>query len=144
MSEPDKPLTLKKFVRGKSAHLIGKVEERMKAVCESKADVDSVHDLRTSIRRLSECLRAFEELFPGSEAGRLRRRLRKLMQLAAEVRNRDIAGELFIEANVPSEDALFDRLKAEKQEWQTLLTNKVIAWTEREKPKQWHGMLKAK
>ncbi len=135
---------LKKFVRGKSAHLIGKVEERMKAIHESKADVDSVHDLRTSIRRLSECLRGFEELFPGGEAGRLRRRLRKLMQLAAEVRNRDIARELFLKANVPSDDALFQRLKTERHEWQSMLTDKVLAWTEREEPKHWHRMLKAK
>lgn len=137
-------MILKTFVRGKSAHLIGKVEERMKAIHESKADVDSVHDLRTSIRRLSECLRGFEELFPGGEAGRLRRRLRKLMQLAAEVRNRDIAGELFLKANVPSDDALFQRLKTERHEWQSMLTDKVVAWTEREEPKHWHGMLKAK
>jgi len=42
----------------------------MASAAETKADVDSVHDLRTSIRRLSECLRAFEELYPRGEAGR--------------------------------------------------------------------------
>ena len=116
----------------------------MASVAETKADVDSVHDLRTSIRRLSECLRAFEELYPRGEAGRLRRRLRKLMQLAAEVRNRDIAAELFVKAGVAPEDALFERLRLEKHEWQSALTDRIITWTERERAKQWHSMLKAK
>ena len=139
-----KPLTLKRFARAKSAHLIAKVEERMAAAADRGADEESVHDLRTSIRRLSECLRAFEALYPLGEAGRLRRKLRKLMQLAAEVRNRDIAGELFVKAGLASDDTLFVRLNAEKHEWQSALTDKIVAWTEKERAKQWRGIVKAK
>ena len=116
----------------------------MNAAAEAKADEDSVHNLRTSIRRLSECLKSFDDLFPRGEAGRLRRKLRKLMQLAGEVRNLDIAGSLFEEAGVPPDDALMDRLRAEKLAGQSALTDKIIAWTESGRPKAWQGRLKAK
>lgn len=116
----------------------------MSAVVVSNGDEASVHDLRTSIRRLSECLRTFADLFPGGEAGRLRRRLRKLMALAGEVRNRDIAGNLLVKAGVPTDDPLFDRLRAEKQEWQSALTDKVVAWTLGKRPKRWRSLLKTR
>ena len=116
----------------------------MTSAAEAKANADSVHDLRTSIRRLSECLKTFDNLFPRGEAGRLRRKLRKLMQLAGEVRNLDIAGSLFEKAGVPPDDALMDRLRTEKLACQSALTDKIIAWTEDQRPKKWHGMLKAK
>ena len=131
-------------MRGRSAHLIGRVEERMTSAAEAKANANSVHDLRTSIRRLSECLKTFDNLFPRGEAGRLRRKLRKLMQLAGEVRNLDIAGSLFEKAGVPPDDVLMERLREEKLACQRALTDKIIAWTEHQRPKKWHGMLKAK
>jgi CHAD domain-containing protein len=116
----------------------------MTAAASAQADSDSVHDLRTSIRRLCECLKTFDDLFPASEAGRLRRKLRKLMQLAGEVRNRDIAADLFQQAGVATDDAMLERLRTEKVVCQRELKDKIIAWQEDERPKSWRGMLKAK
>ena len=111
----------------------------MKTTHAAQADEDSVHHLRTSIRRLSECLRTFDSVFPGGEAGRLRRKLKKLMDLAAEVRNRDIAGELFLKAGVNLNDPLLARLNREKQTSRQTLLDKLSDLTERKRPERWRG-----
>lgn len=115
----------------------------MAAAVLANADELTVHDLRTGIRRLSECLRAFDALFPQGEAARVRRRLRKVMVLAAEVRNRDIAGNLFVKAGISAEDPMLDRLRREKQEWQTVLLAKLVVYGREERPKRWLRRLKA-
>jgi CHAD domain-containing protein len=54
-------------------------------------DEEPIHDLRVSIRRLSQCLSEFREFLPRHKTKAARKHLDKLMDLAAEMRNRDIA-----------------------------------------------------
>ena len=63
-------------------------------------DEEAIHDLRVSIRRLSRCLRLFSPLYPGSSWKKVRNRLKVLMEAAGEVRDRDIAAKLLIDALV--------------------------------------------
>ncbi len=113
----------------------------MQAASESGASADSVHDLRTSIRRLSECLRTFEQFFPKGEADRVRRKLRKLMNLAAEVRNRDISRDLLQKAGAPPASEEIRRLDTEKAAAQARLTSKLAKWVESERPVRWRRRL---
>jgi len=62
---------------------------------------DAVHDLRVSIRRFTQCLRAFEQFIPKNEARKVRHRLKAVMKLAATVRDHDVALDVFKEAGVP-------------------------------------------
>ena len=55
------------------------------------ADVEAVHDLRVSIRRLAQCLRLFSQFFPRERTKKIQQKLETVMDLASEVRNRDIA-----------------------------------------------------
>jgi CHAD domain-containing protein len=52
---------------------------------------EPIHDLRVSIRRFSQCLSEFRQFLPRHKTKSTRKRLDKLMDLAAEMRNRDIA-----------------------------------------------------
>src|SRR5262252_1407941 len=63
-------------------------------------DADSIHDLRVSIRRLSQCLRIFSDFYPPHTGRKLRRRMQDLMRAAAGVRDLDIAIELATQAGV--------------------------------------------
>ena len=107
----------------------------------AQASEESVHDLRTGIRRLSECLRTFDAVFPEGHAARLRRRLRKLMDLAAEVRNRHISAELFRQAGMAQSDPTFSRLQAEQKIQKQLLLSKVERWAGVKRAEQWRGMV---
>jgi CHAD domain-containing protein len=63
-------------------------------------DADSVHDLRVSIRRFTQCLRIFAQFFPKGEARKIRHKLKTIMEAASEVRDYDITLDLFEEAGI--------------------------------------------
>jgi CHAD domain-containing protein len=51
---------------------------------------EEIHDVRVSIRRFSQGLALFQDLFPPPEVKKIRRRLKRMMRLTSEIRNRDI------------------------------------------------------
>lgn len=84
-------------------------------------DPDAVHDLRVAIRRFSRCLRVFSQFLPHGKTRRVRRELQDIMDLAAAVRDRDIALELLREAKVPAGAAVAVTLRRERQDAETKL-----------------------
>ncbi|MBL8179246.1 MAG: CHAD domain-containing protein [Bryobacterales bacterium] len=75
---------------------------------------DAIHDLRVSIRRLTQSLRALEQVAGKQRVKRTRRRLRKWMDAAAEIRNRDIALELVEASGTALDSPLAMRLKKDR------------------------------
>ena len=92
-------MTLCKYAAKNIGELIGKVEEES-GVAARDASADRVHDLRVSIRRLSETLRVFEDVVPDDAAADVRKDLREAMHLAGTIRNHDIAIDLASKAKV--------------------------------------------
>jgi CHAD domain-containing protein len=86
-------------------------------------DEEAVHKLRVSIRRLQQALRLFVQYLDEAKVLKLRKQLRQLMQAAAEVRNRDVGGELLAKLGV--QPPLLERLEAERREW--MLELRVLA-----------------
>ena len=54
---------------------------------------EEIHDVRVSIRRFSQALLLFDDLFPRWEVKKIKRRLKRMMRLTSEIRNRDITLE---------------------------------------------------
>jgi len=79
-------------------------------------DADSIHDLRVSIRRLSQCLRIFAEFYPGNAAKKLRRQMSDLMSAAAAVRDLDIAVELGAESGLSHDAPVIQSLETERRQ----------------------------
>lgn len=76
----------------------------------------AVHDLRAGIQRLNQCLRFFGGSFPAGEVKKIRRELKRVMDMAGEVHNLDIAIELLKKANAPADATLaHDRRRARKE-----------------------------
>jgi CHAD domain-containing protein len=63
-------------------------------------EADAVHDLRVTIRRFGQSLRVFSKYIPRRAVKRVRKHLRHIMDLAGEVRNRDITLDLLDEARI--------------------------------------------
>ena len=89
-------------------------------------DEEAVHDLRVTIRRFARSLQVFAQFVPRRPAKQIRKRLRHIMDLTAEVRNRDITILLLKEHGIdgPVEDLMRDRklsvriLVSELERWQ--------------------------
>src|SRR5262245_8600949 len=97
--------TLDEFARKQVCELLERLEGEVANVCRNSGP-DSIHDLRVSIRRVTQALRALKGVFPGRSTKTIRRTLRAMMNIAAEIRNRDIALELLLDAGVSSDATL--------------------------------------
>lgn len=74
--------------------------------------VESVHRMRVSIRRFQQALRVWEQYYPKSGHKLVRKRLRKAMRAAGEVRNLDIALGLVRRADVGVSELQVLRIRA--------------------------------
>jgi CHAD domain-containing protein len=107
-------MEMRRFAAEHAATLLRRLAFRMNRAARS-GNPESLHDLRVTIRRFSEALHAFQEFFPHRKARKIRRRLRNVMDLAAEIRNRDIALDLLREAGVPAGAPLLAALAQERK-----------------------------
>ena len=85
----------------KSTSLLATVGDRI-AEADASSAPERIHQLRTAIRRLREVLRVFSDFYKGHKIEVLRKELRDLMHLAAEIRNRDITLDLIESSDVPA------------------------------------------
>jgi CHAD domain-containing protein len=103
-------------------------------------DPDAVHDLRVSIRRFRQCLRVFEQFLPDKRPKRIRRRLKEILDLAAEIRNRDIALALFTEAGAPG-SPLLAGIAEERDRAEQALADALRRWRRRDFSQKWRTQL---
>jgi len=104
-------------------------------------DPDAIHDLRVSIRRLSQCLKIFSGFFPARESKKVRRRLQKILDVAAEVRDRDIAMELVRKAGVSADSPVLARLADERKLAEKRMAAALKRWARRELSSRWRTKL---
>ncbi len=108
-------MEMRRFAAEHAAALLRRLAFRMNRAARS-GDPESLHDLRVTIRRFNEVLRIFQEFFPHRQARKIRKRLRDVMDLAAEIRNRDIALALLREGGVASRAPLLTTLAQERKQ----------------------------
>jgi CHAD domain-containing protein len=108
-------MQLQEFAQQRTQELLERVRKEVAKVSQQQNDAEAIHDLRVAIRRLTQALRALQGVFPKKETKRVRRKLRGMMDLAAEIRNRDIAMELLGKAGVAADASpVAQRLAAER------------------------------
>jgi CHAD domain-containing protein len=105
------------------------------------ADADAVHDLRVSIRRLAQCLRAFAQFYPRGRTKKIQQKLGAIMDLASEVRNRDVALKLLASAPPLSDSTLAEVLSQERIEAERSLVTALGRWHRRSFHKRWRSRL---
>lgn len=88
------------FVYEQLAARIERVRETSRSTC-MKPDEEGIHQLRVSIRRLTEAVRSLDKWVKPKAAAKLRGRLRPVMKAAGETRNLDIAMELCHDSAIP-------------------------------------------
>lgn len=107
----------------------------------AQPDPDAIHDLRVSIRRFGQCLRVFGQFFPSRKRKRVRKRMRKVMDLAAEIRDRDIALELLAQAGVPREAEVARMMAAQRASAEDALVGAVRRWQGKDFAARWRAQL---
>ena len=95
-------LPLRKFARAQALERLDEVRRQMRIV-RRDPNPDAVHDLRVSIRRFSSVLQVFPECFFPKRAAQGRKRLKRVLKAAGQVRDRDIALSLAAQADEDGE-----------------------------------------
>lgn len=119
--------SIDRFARAHAARLRGKVRRQVRRAAKH-SDEEAIHDLRVSIRRLSECLKEFGQFLPQRKTKKMLKRLHRLMDLASEIRNRDIAIELAGDSAADFIANLQDERKMAKRE----MGRALIRWRRRD------------
>jgi CHAD domain-containing protein len=117
-------------------HLVSQVNRTART-----GDAGAIHDLRVAIRRLSQCLRAFAQFYPGQASKKVRHRLSDLMDACGGVRDRDIAIDLLQKAGVPADSPLVQRLDAERRAADQELRQELQRWKARGFSRRWRVRL---
>jgi CHAD domain-containing protein len=133
-------MTIEVYARERGALLL-----RRLAFCMNRAsqlqDPDSIHDLRVAIRRFQQCLTVFQKFFPRGQTKKIRARLHDIMQIAGEIRNRDICLELFEKSGLPADPALALRMRQEAREFHAALQRLLARWGRRDLSRRWGARL---
>ena len=130
---------MQRYAREQTSTLLRRLSFRMNRAAKLR-DADSIHDLRVAIRRFEQCLQIFHQFLPGGHK-KIRRRLRKIMELSGEIRNRDIALALLKQAGLPARSALSTRLLRERREMQRKLLASFDRWGDRDLSRKWGSRL---
>ena len=99
---------------------------------------DEIHDVRVSIRRFSQGVTLFGVLFPNWKIKKIERRLKRMMKLTSEIRNRDIALEFLVNFK---KDELRRRLAGERLGYQQKFREMAGRWTARDFSTKWRTAL---
>jgi CHAD domain-containing protein len=130
---------MQRYARDRASSLLRRLSFRMNRAAKLR-DADSTHDLRVAIRRFEQCLQIFHQFLPGGHK-KIRRRLRKIMELSGEIRNRDIALDLLKQAGMSARSALTTRLLRERREIQSRLLASLDRWGNRDLSRKWGSRL---
>jgi len=118
-----------------------RLELQSSRACKS-AGPGPVHDLRVSIRRFTQTVQVFKPCFSTKEVKRVQRASKKVMDLAGNVRDLDIAVELL--GRFRSTEALELRSKLEKKrkDASRVLADRLQRWVRRRTCSKWQRQLK--
>lgn len=140
MAKVPPSLTLREHVRSHTATLLRRMAFQVRQAT-IRNDADAVHDLRVSIRRLRECLRTFENLYPATPRKRIRKELRKLMKCAEQVRSADIALELLGSIGHKETEPLLRQIREQRAQHLKELHEQLTTLSGRPYSKAWREAL---
>ncbi len=136
------PEAMDQFASVQVNRLLGKLVFQVRHAAK-RPDEEAIHDLRVSIRRLSQCLREFRQFFPRHETKKILRQLGKVMDQAAEMRNRDIAIELMGGPEGVAHSELVANLRREREQLKRKLTRTLAQWRRSDFSRKWRPWLAA-
>jgi CHAD domain-containing protein len=107
----------------------------------ASGDEEAIHDLRVSIRRLRECLRMFEGLYPAAPRKKVRKELKKVMKSAERVRSADIAIGLLKKAGVGETAPQLLEITEQRAEYRHVLHEELTLLATRPYTRVWRESL---
>ena len=109
-----------------SRHLALQIKRVLKS-----CDPNAVHQVRVAIRRFSQGIVVCKPCFAAKDLHKCRRRLKKIMSAAGQVRNCDIADKFIDRWSLPRADRLRAKLEIRREDAARVLVTELKRWTDR-------------
>ncbi|HEX4592694.1 MAG TPA: CHAD domain-containing protein [Bryobacteraceae bacterium] len=132
----------RRFARDQADKLLGRLAFQISRAIKSH-NSDAVHDLRVTIRRFAQALRAFKPCFHGKEVRKIRRELKGIMTVAGEVRNHDIALKLLAKSKRAQRSGIQPKIQSGRREAERSLITLLKRWLERKSSLKWRTELES-
>jgi len=99
---------------------------------------DEIHDLRVSIRHFSQGLLMFRKFFPPWEVKKVKTRLKRMMRLTSQIRDRDITLQFLADVKHTGDRR---RLERERGAYEREFSEMVRRWGARDFSAKWRNGL---
>ena len=99
---------------------------------------DEIHDLRVGIRRFSQGLEVFHDFFPPWEVKKVTKRLKRMMKITSQIRDRDITLEFLADVKHTTHRQRFER---ERADYEREFSEMVRRWSARDFSAKWRTRL---
>ena len=129
-----------RFAAEQADRRLGRLAFQINQTVKSR-DAEAVHDLRVAVRRFSQLLRVFKPCFRGKEVRKIRRELKQIMDLAGEVRNRDIALKLLSKSQRRDATGLRPKLENARRQGEHALVSFLRHWVDRKSSLKWRAVV---
>ncbi|HLJ14085.1 MAG TPA: CHAD domain-containing protein [Bryobacteraceae bacterium] len=129
-----------RYAREQAANLLARFAFEVRRAVKSH-DASSIHGLRITGRRFDEALLLFAPFFPEKELRKVRKRLRRLMELAGNVRNHDVVLVLAKSLGLTAEDSAVRKLRETRSDAARNLGTLLKKFVRRDFSSRWRGRL---
>jgi len=104
-------------------------------------NADAVHDLRVAMRRFAQSVEVFSSVLPRSDQKKIRKKLKRMMEITAAIRDRDITLEFLSQAGFKKSDALWKQIVADRKAVEKDLAERIKRWSQRDFSAKWRSAL---
>ena len=132
--------TMDLFASRQATRLLGKLAFQVRHAAKHPNE-EAIHDLRVAIRRFSQCMREFRQFFPKHETKKILKQLDKVMELAAEMRNRDVAIQLIGCDEGEPESSFAGGLREQRLQAKRKLIRALEQWRRHDFSRSWRPWL---
>lgn len=106
---------LSKFALAQTRARLKRVAREIERATEHPGNPETAHDLRVAIRRFTQCLRTFDQLLEPRPVKKMRKTLRKLMDLCGAKRDFDVGLQVLADAGLPADHPAFARFQEHRE-----------------------------
>jgi len=128
------------FAADSVTRLLERLAYQVNAAVHSQGE-ETIHDLRVAVRRFNQSLAVFQDLYGAKELKKIRRRLKRMMDLTSEIRDCDVALELLEKSELPGAAPMAQKLSERRKEGVRMLLPGLRGWAARRTTARWRAAL---
>jgi CHAD domain-containing protein len=132
---------MNEFVHKQTLAGLERFEQEIQKAASDPHDADAIHDLRVSMRRLSQCIEMFAGFLDAAAVGKIGKKIKRLMNRCGAVRNCDITLDLLKAVKISEHARSVRDIEKQRRDAETALIKQLKRWSGKGIRKDWWDRL---